>query len=92
MDTGTNILTPADLGLINDRVDELTPIARGALATYLLMAVDEMSTADLQRKLGYRTGNGVRYNLVNVSLVVPVYQPREGYWAITRKGDQQEIG
>ena len=82
-----NAFTPSDLGLINSRADELTPTARGALATYLLMGVDEMSTGDLQDALGYKTRNGVRYSLENVSFAgVPVYQPRDGYWAII-KGD-----
>lgn len=82
-----NAFTPVDLGLINSRADELTPTARGALATYLLMCVDEMSTSHLREALGYKSGDGVRYNLDNLSIAgIPIYQPREGYWAII-KGD-----
>ena len=79
--------TLSDFELINRRAEELTPTARGALATYLLLSVDEMSTDSIMNSMGYKSRRGAQYLMDNLSFAgVPIYQPREGYWAIN-KGD-----
>ncbi|MCP4427163.1 MAG: hypothetical protein GY803_21970 [Chloroflexi bacterium] len=69
---------------IETRVSDRTPQARAARATYLLMQRGEMTTAALMNELGYRARQSVYHLLDGLSLAdVPVFQPREGYWAIS---------
>lgn len=66
---------------------ELTPQAKAALATYLLMMYEEMTTAEICRHTGITTRQGVLYLMDNLSSGgVPVYQPTPGRWAISPGG------
>lgn len=70
-------------GIDGGRWPDLTPQGRAAKATHLLMLRREMKASDLADELGYANTNGVSYLMDALSLGgVPVYKPRDGYWAI----------
>ena len=71
---------------------ELTPHAKAARVTYLLMQRGRMTTRELSEVTGM-SGNGVRYLMENLSLAgVPVWKPRHGEWALLgQTGLEEEL-
>lgn len=68
------------------RYPGLSPQARAARATYLLMLHGSVSTARLVDELGYGDGHGVWHLMNNLSQGgVPVFQPQPGTWCILRR-------
>ncbi len=62
-----------------------TPQSRAVTAVYLLFQEDEVPESTLQERLGYASTNGLRFLMDNLSGArVPVYEPRQGYWALLR--------
>ena len=62
--------------------EELTPQARSARATYLLIIRPPMTTGELVESLGVDR-HAVYKIMDNLSLAgVPVYQPEKNYWTV----------
>ena len=61
--------------------EELTPQARAARVTYLLVMRGQMTTRQVAEEAGI-SPNGARYLMGNLSVVLPVYQPEVGVWVL----------
>ncbi len=73
-----------DAQVFDSRDLDLTPQARAARATYLLMTHGRMSTSELIRELGYTQSNSVMFLMDSISSTLPVMR-NDGYWEIVEE-------
>lgn len=64
------------------RLDDLTPEARAAIVTKMLLERNTVTTDEIKRKTGIRSGTGVRYLMSNIGMALSVWQPQRGIYAL----------
>ena len=66
-------------------IESWTPVSRAACVVRLLFDGSEVPQPLLQERLGYGSANGLRFLMDQLSSAsVPVYEPRNGYWAMLK--------
>ena len=65
------------------RAEELTPHGRAAVVTLHLVREGELTNKQIRDLSGLQTLTGVHYLMGNIGGAgIPVYQPRNGVWAL----------
>lgn len=64
------------------RAEELTPHAKAGKVAYALALGRELTNEQIKDLSGIRTLPGVYYLMDNLSVAIPIYQPRPGVWRL----------